>query len=485
MDSKAAGLMEKARVLASRLKELISEGKTISVISHLDADGISAAGIVSKVLAREEAPFQVRIIRQLRLSEVKSLEEKAHSRVYVFLDMGSGQIDNIVKYLADKTTVFILDHHENIERLESESILELNPHLYGVNGSMDLSGAGVSYLLAKYVNDENTDLSPLALVGAVGDIQDKGPQRTFTGINNDLIVADALKKDLIKVSKDILLFGSETRPIHLALKYTTDPFIEGITGEEDKCIAFLSSLNIPLKKDSEWRTLSDLDKDEKIRLYSSLVTYMLQKGFDAQTAEQLIGTKYIILSEEEGSPLRDIREYAYILNACGRLGYTGLGVALCIGDRSKALLEAQNILNDYRQKISKYLSWLHEPGRIKEMEYVRVIHGENVIEERMIGTMASIISRMGGKDLNKALLCFAYNQEGNGIKVSVRGNEALVKKGLNLSQALKSVIDEMGLIGSEAGGHDIAAGAEIPIGSENTFSSFLNKVVGSQLGEGE
>ncbi len=474
-------LLKRADSVSRHLRDLVESNKFFQVISHIDADGVSAAGIISKALARENARFSVRIIKRLSFNEIKALNLDCENKVYIFLDMGSGQFDNILQILGEKTTVFVIDHHETTTHQESDTVLELNPHLHGLNGSSEISGAGVSYILAKSLNEKNIDLSPLALVGAVGDVQDKGFQRTFTGLNNDIILRDAVNGDLVKVVKDILLFGSETRPVHLALKYTSDPFIEGLTGDEDKCIAFLTNLGIPLKKDGDWRSLSDLNQEEKVKLYSALVTYMLQIGYDTKIAEQLIGTKYIIKSEEEGSPLRDIREYAYMLNACSRLGYSGLAVSLCLGDRSKALLEVQNVINEYRQKISKYITWLNEPGRIKETEFLKIIHGEDVIDDRMIATIASIYSRVTAQSENKVLICFAYKSEGDGVKVSARGTDELVKKGLNLNQALKKAVSEMGLTENEAGGHDIAAGAEIPVGSEETFASYLNKIIRSQI----
>ena len=46
--------------------------------------------------------------------------------------------------------VIVLDHHKP-KQYESESILHVNPHLVGVDGSNEISGAGVSYLFAKAV----------------------------------------------------------------------------------------------------------------------------------------------------------------------------------------------------------------------------------------------------------------------------------------------------------------------------------------------
>ncbi|MHA1754255.1 MAG: DHH family phosphoesterase, partial [Candidatus Odinarchaeia archaeon] len=232
-----------------------------------------------------------------------------------------------------------------------------------------------------------------------------------------------------------------------------------------------------------WRSLSDLTKDEKVKLYSALVTFMLQRGVNSKKAQELIGFKYTITSEKNGTFLKDIREFASVLNACGRTGFTGLGISLCVGDRDRALTDAEKVLLDYRQKIANYLSWACEPNRIKEFKYIRVLHGEDVIGEKMIGTIASILSRSNIFNDEKALISFAYSEDGKKIKVSARGSEGLVSKGLNLSKALRTVIEKMGFENIEAGGHDIAAGAEIPVGSESTFAAYLNKIIGEQLGD--
>jgi single-stranded-DNA-specific exonuclease len=54
----------------------------------------------------------------------------------------------------------------------------------------------------------------------------------------------------------------------------------------------------------------------------------------------------------------------------------------------------------------------------------------------------------------------------------------LVKKGLDLSQVMKKSSEKVGGVG---GGHNIAAGATIPKGSEKEFLAFAEKMVKKQL----
>jgi single-stranded DNA-specific DHH superfamily exonuclease len=68
---------------------------------------------------------------------------------------------------------------------------------------------------------------------------------------------------------------------------------------------------------------------------------------------------------------------------------------------------------------------------------------------------------------------------GGTIKVSSRGTDYLIAKGLDLAVALR---EAAGAVGGNGGGHNIAAGATLPEGSEGKFLSLVDEIVGKQLG---
>jgi len=54
--------------MSERIKELaeaISEAERVRVITHIDADGLSSAGIICSILHKEEKQFSVKAIKQL------------------------------------------------------------------------------------------------------------------------------------------------------------------------------------------------------------------------------------------------------------------------------------------------------------------------------------------------------------------------------------------------------------------------------------
>ncbi|RJS80995.1 DHH family phosphoesterase, partial [Candidatus Bathyarchaeota archaeon] len=90
--------------------------------------------------------------------------------------------------------------HHQVSGKETANIMHVNPHLFGIDGAKDISGSGVAYFVAKAIDNINVDLSPIAVVGALGDLQDKYDQRKLGGLN-EKIVEDALSADLLTVEK--------------------------------------------------------------------------------------------------------------------------------------------------------------------------------------------------------------------------------------------------------------------------------------------
>jgi len=319
-------------------------------------------------------------------------------------------------------------------------------------------------------------LSPIALVGALGDMQDRYDQRKLAGLNAK-IVEDAVNAKQILVEKDLTFFGRETRPIHKTLASTTNPFIPGISGEEDKSLAFISSLDIKLKDGDKLRALRDLSEEEKKRLCSALADYLLSKGLHYEVTN-LIGHIYVLSNEEPRTPLRDAREFAVLLNSTGRMDRPSLGIAICMGERTTALEEANKVLEDYRKDISKYLTWVMEkPERLKELQNIYVVNGEDFINEKIIGTISSIlISSL--PNIEKPLIAYA-KVAGEGVaKFSARTTDVGVRKGINLGDAMRLAAEKTA---GKGGGHNIAAGAQAPLDKVENFVEIVNDLVGKQL----
>lgn len=466
--------LAQAEQAAKVIRETIQKDGYISVFSHLDADGVAAAGVIGKMLHRLEARYRIRVMQWV---DDKIIGEIIIDKpqLVIMTDFGSGYLDLLNEKIPN-FKVLILDHHQITGTSNNPNFVQVNPHMFGIDGASDVSGSGVAYFVAKAVNPANVDLAPVALVGALGDMQDKYEQRKLCCLN-ELIVNDATAAGLLKVEKDLTFFGRETRPIHKTLATTTNPFIPGLSGEEDKALTFLDALSIPIKQGDKWRALRDLNDDERKRLCSALADHLLSKGLHLDV-ENLIGNIYVFTKEEPNTPLRDGREFAVLLNSAGRMDRPSLGIAICMGDRKAALEEANKILEDYRKSINKYLGWVMEkPERMREFQNIYVIYGGDFINEKIIGTVSSII--VGGLANNeKPLIAFANVEKEQAAKFSSRTTEAAIRKGVNLGEVMRLASE---VHGGKGGGHNIAAGAQVTLDKIGDFIKTVDELVGKQL----
>ncbi len=468
------GFLNAANEAAKVILETVKKDGFILVFSHLDADGVAAAGVMGKMLYRLDARFRIRVMQWV---DDKIIGEVIADKpqLVILTDFGSGYLDLLNEKIPN-VKVVILDHHQITSKVANPNFVQVNPHLFGIDGATDVSGSGVAYFAAKAVNAGNVDLAPIALVGALGDMQDKYEQRSMRSLN-EIIVNDGVAAGMLKVEKDLIFFGRETRPIYKMLATTTNPFIPGLSGQETEALNFVANLGIPLKQGDKLRALCDLTEEERKRLCTALADYLLSRGLHMEV-ENLIGYVYILTKEEPNTALRDGREFAVVLNSAGRMDRPSLGIAICMGDRKAALEESNKILEDYRKNINKYLGWVSEkPERMRELQNIYVIYGENFINEKIIGTVSSIIvSSLANNE--KPLLAFANIEAEKAAKFSGRTTEAALRKGVNLGDVMRLASEAHG---GKGGGHNIAAGAQVPLDKVTDFLKTADELVGRQL----
>ena len=439
---------------------------TIHVVTHIDADGIAAGAIASKTLQRLGKEYSLECIKQLDEVVINKLLSDDHELVW-FTDLGSG-----ISTQYPELRKIITDHHEC--PMNADAPFHFNPHLFGHDGSFELSGAGATYLVSKAVDLKNMDLSALAIVGAIGDLQDK-KFCELRGMNRE-IVNDGQKAGVILTIKDIRYFGKETRPLSKFLQYASDPLIPGVSGREDACLELLHEQEIDLKDGDRWRTWVDLDKKEKQRIISTIIQMLLSKGFGYQTALRLLGETYLLCKEEGGTELRDAKEFATLLNSTARYGKSEVGLEVCLGDRGKWFKEALNLLRGHRHNLVEGLQYAREE-RLQVRSHLQYFHAGNGIRDTIIGIVTNMM--LNGEDINKELplIGFAHTEKGD-VKVSARATQNLVDRGLDLACALTKAAKELNGFG---GGHNIAAGATIPKGKEEEFLEIVEREIKLQL----
>lgn len=466
--------LARAKELSSVIKENIQADSFFTVVSHHDADGLSSAGIIGSALARARTRFTIRIVEELR-EDILDEISKTGPETVMFTDIGSGYFDLLSTRLNAKTSL-VFDHHPPNAQVP-KNIAQLNPHEFGIDGARLVSAAGVCYFVARELSEQNTDLSAMAVVGALGDMQDRNEKRALMGLNK-LIVEDGVASGNVRVDSDLVLYGRETRPIHRALAYTTTPYLPNLSGREDNCLTLLSTNGIRLKEGDRFRTVADLSQDEKQKLVNGIISYLTSIGFQSSVVLDMVGTVYTLVNEPAGSPTRDGREFSTLLNACGRTGNPSIGISVGLGDRKTALEEANEVVTNYRKTLAGYMEWLTKsPDAIQKFESVWVVRGENQIQDSMTGAFSSILSSAGNLSPDHAIIVLTRSKEG-GLKLSARAPPKLLKLRVNLGVALSSISKKYGGFG---GGHNVAAGAHIKVEDPAEFLKELDQVISAQM----
>ncbi|MBI4143613.1 DHH family phosphoesterase, partial [Candidatus Woesearchaeota archaeon] len=249
----------------------IDKKEVIRLISHLDADGISACAIMVKLLNNDNRKHSVSIVQQLNKAIISQLASEPYNCL-IFTDIGSGAVNDIKEILKGRK-VFILDHHST-EWNDEKDIVFVNPHAFGIDGGKEISGAGVVFKFACEVDKSMEELAHIAIIGAIGDLQE---QNGFLRLNEE-ILKTAVEKGKIKVTKGLRLFGTQTKPLHKALEYCTDPYIPGVSGSESGAIQFLYQVGIEPKNGNEWKKAVHLDEEDMKRLVTGIIMKRLNES---------------------------------------------------------------------------------------------------------------------------------------------------------------------------------------------------------------
>jgi RecJ-like exonuclease len=412
----------------------------VRIITHFDADGITAGAILATALKKIDRQFIITALSQLDKDYIESLKNEENSIIFI-LDMGSGHLSELSSL---KENIFILDHHEITELIElPQNISFINPHLYG---NENLTASAVTYLFAKELDSDNSSLASLAILGMIGDLSDQE-----IGKIGNSILSDA--KD-ITIKKSILLFPS-TRPLNKALEFSSI-YIPGVTGSSIGALNLIREAGIKLKEENQYKTLLDLSEDE----LSRLLTLITLKRADNSS---IIGKIYLL---KFFNHLEDARELSSLINACGRLGYASLAIAFCMGSK-KSKSAAESVYSSYKHKIISGLNWISMHDKIEGDGYF-IINAEDNIHASIIGTLITILSSSFVYPAGTILVGLAHTDDRR-IKVSARvvgGGDTNLKKLLENPAKLSD---------GECGGHKKAAGCFIPLSKEKMFIELLQK----------
>lgn len=383
---------ENVNSISEKTKNLVDDRKDILIVSNSSCDGIISASLLIKAIWKLGGKGTARFLSRLDEEILTDLKKEDHD-FYFFTDIGSG-LSELFNKLFSKNWI-VLDHRKislNEIAIDDNNAI-LNPWKHDIDGDREITSGGISYLLAKNLDKRFLDLSPLAIVSALGEYQDVGEKRSLVGLNNE-ILEDSKKDGLIQTDIDLLLSFNEFLPIHESIASTYVPYLYGLTSKSDKCLDLLRKTNITLKKDGRFKTICDINQEEKFLILETIKSHLSsQIDSSINNLENiLIGYTYVLPSEEHGSHLYDARRFSELLNSSALSNKTGLGMSICLGDRSSSLEEAEKDAQEFNKSSQLLISKiLKEKWRIFDRGLCLFIDAEGIVEPDYIGHLSRLL----------------------------------------------------------------------------------------------
>ncbi len=439
---------------AAECRGAVERMKAPLVVNHYDCDGLTSGSIVCAFLEERKTPYNIKTIRKLDLGV---LDEIRNEKELIFTDLGGGH-DGVQELTGE---VVIFDHHQVAPK---NARLQLNPHLFGIDGGTQLCGATTAYWGLRM-------LPEAAIVGAVGDIQSplQGPNR--------MLLLDLVGKGIVQAPIDLRLYGRMSRPLPQLLAYADEPYLPGLGGHEERCVQFLQGIGPDFGKSSDkesksgWKTYNQLDGDEKKRLIGALAAHMAEASGGKFPGEKLVGETYLFPRLVSTPELYEAGEFSTLMNACGRHDEPQLGIDICLG-RAGALEKGRTLLALHRRLLRDGVEYAYRV--VRDWGPFLFLDGRGVIDDGLIGVVAGMVYP-GGR--TKPILAVALDKSGQ-IKISTRGTKKLIAQGLNLGLALR---ESCAPLGGAGGGHAIAAGASVPADKLDEFLALFSRAIEGQI----
>jgi single-stranded-DNA-specific exonuclease len=172
-----------------------------------------------------------------------------------------------------------------------------------------------------------------------------------------------------------------------------------------------------------------------------------------------------------------------MVDACGRLGKSGIGIGLCLRE-ANLVEEATSLYLNIQSKLVSELSRIESADdAINELTNIfYFVVQEGGVTGTLAGIVADYICTVKPVIVLNKKDKVAEGQKEEDTKISARCNKKLMSAsgGIDLAVAMEQA---SGAVDGFGGGHPIASGASIPKGSEEKFIAALDTIIGKQRGQ--
>lgn len=410
---------------------------SVLLVSHLDTDGITSLSLFKKFY--ENADYELKIVPQLDEECISELAEHQKENI-ILLDTGSLKLTSLSEKLSHKKKLIVIDHHEMEDKKNlPENLVFINPFLFEINGSKEISTAGITYFILKEIDETYSKYSHLPIIAAFGDYQ---YQSNFRPLNR-IIQQQAMLNKTIITKKELNIFRLNSQPLKFSLSYSGDFKIPKFYRKERSVITLLKTLKI-----NPNNSYSQLSEAEQKRLTKAVI-----KVTPKFLRHKLFAYHILInpdLLSNDGY-MYEAKEISTFLNGLSRLFNVRLAIDFCL-DMKANFVEVKEENKKYKQEISRAMKMYYDMrDEIFESEDLVFVNFAEKLNPNLVGILGSMLTK-GGIEQNEKIVAISAYQNKN-LKISFR---CVGKLKYDLNKMARYLVSEFG---GEAGGHKQAAGA--------------------------
>ena len=142
--------------------------KEIVLLHHNDTDGLTSGSVLYKAFCDEGYKVQRFSLEKPYPKVLEKLFAENSGKLIVFADFAGKIAPLICKLNGDRNLVILLDHHK-AEKSVSDSVINLDPDLYGLKGDRDISASVTCWYFACHLNPANKKMAHIAALGGIAD----------------------------------------------------------------------------------------------------------------------------------------------------------------------------------------------------------------------------------------------------------------------------------------------------------------------------
>jgi single-stranded-DNA-specific exonuclease len=295
----------------------------VLLVSSPDTSSTLATAVLCRAILKSGGMFHVTfespIISIERVNELRAKYESA-SVIFVGVDTTGKK-----KLRKGKSYPLFIGGISESPQIQSQTL-----------GTYDTVPATAFVFVEEYLTSNDYELQ----IAAAATLLHTGLEKLSPKVNKE-IVESAKEDKLIEERKGIKLFGFGFLPLDELFIYSTRPFIQGMSGNQQACDALLNEADIPLPKLRS--PMSDLNNKEAQHFTQHLTSRLLEK-IGPNIIPHILGTDYILTLESETNPLRYLSGLEAIAETTWARQEQGAAMSVWIGDRGRSL---RNIIDTY------------------------------------------------------------------------------------------------------------------------------------------